>query len=678
MAPSTRRMKGYVVQFFLGSYKNAGRNLMKGSMPRKRFFLRLILWGAVMAASAAFPGLASSATTSNLGTEFWLTFPNECTLTNPHQMELYISCAVNTTGTVAIPAASFTANFTVPAGGMAIVDLPDTSIVSTLDGVVTKGAIHVTANADVAVIGFPYEQYLTDAYLGLPISALGSNYMVSSFPTQNLSPSAGSEFAVVASQNGTTLTIVPSVTTGIHPAGVPYTVSLNQGDVYELIDQTPGNDLTGTIVNSNLPVAMMDGTEQSDVPDGNYSSANYLVEQAWPVADWGTDFLTVPIATRTGGDLFKVLAYSNGTQVKLNGTLIATLNAGQSVTQEIAAASEITTSQPANVSQFSNSLSYDGNSMSDPYMVTVPPISAYASSYIVGAPLSNFPVNYINLTVPTASVGSVLLDGTAVPAASFSPIGTSAYSGAQVSVGPGSHSLSGSVNFGVISYGFAGSDGYGYPGALLLIVNPPAFTPTPTSNSTPTNTPTITMTPAVPYTATFTFTPTATPSPTSSWTPTYTPAFTSTQTSTTTFTVTPTQTTTPTVTFTPTDTATPTPTDTPCGYPGNTCTPTETFTATPIPPEGWYISRNVINGSQESVSIHVWVANYPGDVNVRVFNTAGEFIKNLLTKSITSPLDTFCSWDGTNTKGDRCASGVYILYMEEPLNTRKGRVALIH
>jgi hypothetical protein len=619
------------------------------SLKPKRSILSWALLTMALMVSAALSGTGNCATTSNRGTEFWLTFPNDpyFTFALPKQFELYISSQTAVTGTVTIPGAAFTANFTVPAGGMTVVDLPLNAEVTAQDGVTPQWGIHVTASGSVAVFGFAYREAATDAYLALPVSALGSNYMVTSFPTQN-PPGAGisgSQFAVVATQNGTVLTITPSITTGTHPAGVPYTVTLNQGDVYEYTDQTLGNDLTGTTVNSNFPVALFDGTEGSDVPAGD-SYDNYLVEQAWPAADWGTDFMTSPLATRTGGDLFRVLAYSNGTQVYLNGTLVATLNAGQFLQQEVAPASEITSSLPVNVTQYSNSGSYDGNTQSDPFMVTVPPISAYDSSYIVGAALADFPVNYINLTAPTTSAGSVILDGTAIPSSSFTPIAGTSYSYAQVPVAPGSHSLTGPANFGVLSYGFANVDGYGYPGALLLEANPPTFTPTGT------------LTPGNGATST----PTSTPTPTPSGTPTQT----ATATSTATGALTPTSTPSATGTLTPTQAV--------------SSTPTSTFTVTPTIPnyDIFSVSRNILNTSAgESVSITVAYSEFPGDYSLVIYNSAGEHIKTLDSRPLTSAQTFNYTWDGKNKYGEPCASGVYILYLIEPFDRKIKKLLLV-
>src|SRR5581483_9934154 len=179
-------------------------------------------------------------------------------------------------------------------------------------------------------------------------------------------------------------------------------------------------------------------------------------------------FVTEPLATRSNGDLFKIVAYTNGTLVAFNGTVVATLNAGQSYQQQLTASTVITTNQPVNVMQFSNCSSWD-NSTGDPFMMTVPSTGVYDKAYIIGAPQNNFPTNYVNITAPNSAVGSILLNGTAIPAGSFSPIGASGYSGAQVPVGLGTNNLSGPVPFGVDSYGFDPYDGYGYPGAMVLI-----------------------------------------------------------------------------------------------------------------------------------------------------------------------------------------------------------------
>ncbi len=185
-------------------------------------------------------------------------------------------------------------------------------------------------------------------------------------------------------------------------------------------------------------------------------------------------------------------------------------------------------------------------------------------------------------------------------------------------------------------------------------------TPTPTNSLTPTSTNTPTKSPT--QTPTSTFSNTATPSPTNSptksptVTPTSSPTLTATQT--------------PTLTITNTTTITSTPTNSP------TITPTLTFT--PVPIDIFYVDKNLFSPSTDkAVSILVSYNQYPGEYNLRVYNTAGEHIKNLDSQYLKSPVNKFYTWDGTNKNGDACASGVYIFYLIEPYSRKVKRVLLV-
>jgi hypothetical protein len=260
------------------------------------------------------------------------------------------------------------------------------------------------------------------------------------------------------------VTITPSVTTGTHQKGVPYTVMLNQGQTYQYFDTTVGNDLTGTSITSTQPIALFGGNQCADVPPGA-SFCNLLVEELPPTSAWGMNFFTVPLATRSGGDTFRFLASKNMTHVSVNGTVVATLNRGQFFEQLIATASQITSDQPILVAQYSNSGSFDGAS-ADPFMMLVPPAAQYLASYTVTTPAVNFPTNFVNIVALTSGTGTIKLDGTAIAATMFSPIGTSGFSAAQVPLTVGSHNLTGGVPFMVIVYGFFTADGYCYVGGL--------------------------------------------------------------------------------------------------------------------------------------------------------------------------------------------------------------------
>ena len=325
--------------------------------------------------------------------------------------------------------------------------------------------IHVTAADEVTVYGLNREQFTTDAHLGLPTDILGNDYLIMAW--KNVQILNGTEFAVVGTQDDTTVTITPSVTTGSHTAGTAYTVGLNMGQTYQLIASEADADLTGTIVSSDKPVAVYGGHQCANIPNGNTFACDHVEEELPPTSTWGKSFVTEPLATRLNGDTFRILASADNTQVSIDGTQVATLNRGEFHEQLIDGASVITTDKPVLVAQYSNGSTFD-NVTSDPFMMLIPPYEQFLSSYTVTTPATGFSDNYINLVVPSAGAAGARVDGLPVPDGEFSPIGSSGFSGAQIRVDLGTHVLEGTVPFGAFMYGFDSFDSYGYPGGLSL------------------------------------------------------------------------------------------------------------------------------------------------------------------------------------------------------------------
>jgi uncharacterized repeat protein (TIGR01451 family) len=393
------------------------------------------------------------------GTDFWLAFPQNYTAGS--QLSLFVTGDQATSGTAEVPGLGVSEAFTVTPGTVTTVTLPSTVSLTSADGVQAKG-IHVTAQQEVTVYGLNRIQASTDAYLGLPTDILGTEHIVLGW---SVGLGGGTEMAVVGTQDGTTVTITPRTNLGSHPAGTPFTVTLNRGDAYQLISN--GGDVSGTVITSTNPVAVYGGHQCANIPNTATVACDHVVEQIPPVETWGQSFITEPLATRTRGDTFRILASEDNTQVSINGTVVATLARGEFHEQLITAASEITADKAVLVSQYSNGSSFDGVT-SDPFMMLVPPFEQFLASYTVTTPASGFSKNFVNLVVPDAAVGQVELDGTPVPASSFTPIGSTGFSGAQVEVTLGSHTLSGPLPFGAFMYGFDSFDSYGYPGGLSL------------------------------------------------------------------------------------------------------------------------------------------------------------------------------------------------------------------
>jgi hypothetical protein len=423
-----------------------------------------------IAAVIMLPAVAQAEPLSNAGKEFWLGFPSNIEQ-NAQSLTLYISGTSATTGTVTIPGLGFSEPFTVIPGTVTKVRLPDTAEIDPGASNVTENkGIHVTAEQPVTVYGLNDFPFTTDAYTGLPTDVIGDSYTVLAF---GAGLGGNSEFAVVASQNHTTVTITPSVTAGPLgelPAGVPFKVSLEAGEEYQLQAFVNPEDLTGTKVTSSAPVSVFGGQQCANVPSNAYFACDTMVEQDFPEATWGSSFLTEPLKTRSNGDDFEMAADASGTEISLNGSHLVTLNAGEHYAQEIEGASEITSSKPIELAQYSNSSSYDGTT-GDPFMINIPPYDQFETGYTITTPVESETVftNYLNLVVPDSEVGLVKLDGTAISAGEYNTIGTSGFEGVQVDISPGSHVLTGNGQpFGAFVYGFSEYNGYGYAGGFSL------------------------------------------------------------------------------------------------------------------------------------------------------------------------------------------------------------------
>jgi hypothetical protein len=350
------------------------------------------------------------------------------------------------------------------------VDLPPRTEVASSDVVEPGVAVRVTASEQITVYGLNRLLLSTDAFAALPTEVLGQRYRVPAWSAGVNGPSQLAIGAVPAFDGDTTtptrVTITPASAAGSRPAGVPYTVVLNPFDAYQL--QSEG-DLTGSLIQADRPIAVFSGNRCANIPTEETGFCDHVVEQIPPVSTWGNEALTVPLATRTSGDTFRILADQNGTQVQLDGASPEsfTLNAGQFAERNLRGAYRISATAPILVAQFSNGTQWDG-ATSDPFMMLIPSAAQFIKNYTFGTPGTGFPENFANIVALTSDVaaGNVLLDGVAVPAAAFAALPGTSYSSAQIAVGIGSHTLLAPNPVGLYVYGYAAFDSYGYPGGF--------------------------------------------------------------------------------------------------------------------------------------------------------------------------------------------------------------------
>jgi flagellar hook assembly protein FlgD len=108
--------------------------------------------------------------------------------------------------------------------------------------------------------------------------------------------------------------------------------------------------------------------------------------------------------------------------------------------------------------------------------------------------------------------------------------------------------------------------------------------------------------------------------------------------------------------------------------PGNT--PTSTATQ---PPDQFKVCQNVFHVSTDGTTCFVIAtAEFPGVMELKIYNSAGEHVKTLFTQALSGPLPpTTVTWDGRNKYGQPVASGVYIVYLIKPYGRLLARIAVI-
>lgn len=428
---------------------------------------------------------------STEGKEFWVGFmennrvlPSLNNAGAPDYWIVLITATENTTG--AIEYAGNSAAFTLSAGQQYTLRISslDLDMMHRSSGIKEDKGIRVTSTGRIAVHAFNERFRSADGTVVLPLGALGKDHYITSHfevnPQNNLNSANEATMLVVATEDNTRveITLAEASISG-NPKGTPYEITLNRGQSYQIKAR---GDLTGSrarVVGDNADdckkIAVFGGNKWTSV--GACGEANdHLFQQAYPVNTWGTSFVHVALAGRSSGELVKVLAAEDGTEVRVNGTARGTINRGQWLPLEFAAneSAKIETSKPSSVSVFSksqacNQLGAANSNFGDPFMITYSPVEQFLTQLTFNAiSLPSIVNHYVNIVVKTGDQGSTRLDGQNI-GSFFSPLpGDPDYQIARVSISQGVHSLFNSQGFAAYVYGFGNIESYGYAAGAAL------------------------------------------------------------------------------------------------------------------------------------------------------------------------------------------------------------------
>ena len=400
------------------------------------------------------------------GKEFWFVYMQNYYNPTPY---VYISSDVATSGVISIPLQGWSQNFTVTPGAGTQIVLPFAICTSTGSGNIQNFGVRIQTlkNVNAYLLNYGSGTATADASLILPTPTLGEDYFVTAYKDYAVNYSAASEICMVAAYNGTTIQITPSAAlTSGQPAGVPFSVTLNAGQVYQIQSNA---DLTGTRVTSSgitcKKFAVFGGNVCSGVACG--CCCDHLVEQMYPTETWGKRVVAPPLATRASST-YRVLASTNGTQFTINGGAPITLNAGQFWQGNLGGAPYFDANLPISVMQYSQSAQCDGTS-SDPFMILMSPVEQTLTNVRFNAFTSSV-INsyYLNVVTKSNSTSTVSLDGNNISAFFFPVPSNPLYSYAQLSITQGNHTLLSDSGFNAYVYGYGSYESFGYAAGANL------------------------------------------------------------------------------------------------------------------------------------------------------------------------------------------------------------------
>lgn len=325
------------------------------------------------------------------GREFWVALtlgrgPKD----TGNNMEHYICVSSKSRSgqvTVTNPQTGWTKTYTIPTGTgwLKISDIPQQQMYpfssnagsqQSASGQKYSVGLRVTATTDVSVYAALRYENSFDASNILPITALQGDYITQDYPAYaNETPTTSfTNFCVLATENNTQVRITPHAKTyDGKPAGVPFTVTLNAGEVYYVVsEQSTENankssddsylkSLSGSRVEciNGKKIAVFNGDICTRTPN-SVAARDMHYEQAIPTDYWGREFI-VTRSKEKDANRIRITAMEDGTQVYLDGSsrVAYYLNAGETQEIELAVATDM--------SNFAKA-TYDGFSLSDQYI----------------------------------------------------------------------------------------------------------------------------------------------------------------------------------------------------------------------------------------------------------------------------------------------------------------------
>lgn len=449
------------------------------------------------------------------GRDFWFAIPQnyQSAAAAGKYFNIYVGSLQNTTVNVQVPDQPLIQR-SVIAGEVTILtspaDIPLDKELTSSGVVETNKAIHVWSDdADLSVYFLSRAPFTTDGMYVIPTMGWGRRYVIASYASLSVDPKISddpSEFALVADQDSTVVTITPSHdirmngadTVVLHQKGVPFNEILQKGECiqYQItaIADTGSDisDITGTVVTSNHSIGAIGASVCPFIPTSD-PYCDYILDMLPPLRTWSGKYYSAPFAGRKfGGDAFLVVASADSQQVMRNGQVAAVLNANDHFfLNDVTEASEWTSDAPFMLTQYICSSTHGSTTPSirnqgDPAMVVINSADQFGKDVLFQTPKIDLAsgqsafTNYVNVIIPSDHEAQTTYDGVAVTGnipnikkIERIPIPNTTMEAIRLTYlpnqGEGTHIVSSDTGVGVYIYGYGTDDSYAWAGNLGVI-----------------------------------------------------------------------------------------------------------------------------------------------------------------------------------------------------------------
>ncbi len=290
----------------------------------------------------------------------------------------------------------------------------NTKYLTFTDSTKSYSSIHIVSDKPITVQMYGSGYGTTEMYLALPTSMLGTAYSVASYTNstkngtsiEQFSPTL-STFMVIGTAPNTKVHIKSSVNTR---SPLPDTIVLQPGQVLRVRARDPLKcDLSGSLVQSSLPVVVLTGHEGAELPDIDTlwptrwdNLQNMLIEELLPLKDWeSSGYYVIPFqdpipSTRLlradTGDLIRVFSgpgLNSNLKIRIGkATGTGTASSTPFAINQLDSGASITSvdSSPIGVMQYDYYQGFDDrnvtSSVAAPVMMSVIPYALWKYDYL--------------------------------------------------------------------------------------------------------------------------------------------------------------------------------------------------------------------------------------------------------------------------------------------------------